>query len=55
MAEIANRNPMLTVPGGPAWTPDQVFDRIRKAVPSSLAGEGAPGRKGPGRVGADAS
>jgi len=36
-------------------TPDQVFDRIRKAVPSSLAGEGAPGRKGPGRVGADAS
>jgi len=36
-------------------SPDQVFERIRRAVPAPLAGEGAPGPKGPGGVGRDAS
>jgi len=36
-------------------SPDDVFDRIRRAIPSPLAGEGAPGPKGPGWVGPDAS
>jgi adenylate kinase len=34
-------------------TPDQVFDRVRRAIPAPQTGEGAPGPKGPGRVGAD--
>ncbi|HEV8596219.1 MAG TPA: adenylate kinase [Candidatus Dormibacteraeota bacterium] len=36
-------------------SPDEVFDRIRRAIPSPLAGEGAPGSRGPGRVGPDAT
>ena len=36
-------------------TPEQVFDRIRRAMPSPLAGEGARGPKGPGRMGPDAT
>src|SRR3954470_15611440 len=36
MAEIAKRNPMLTVRGGPAWTPDQVFDSAVDEVRAEL-------------------
>jgi adenylate kinase len=36
-------------------SPDAVFDRIRRVIPSPLAGEGAPAPNGPGRVGPDAS
>ena len=36
-------------------SPEQVFERVRRAFPSPLAGEGAPGPKGPGRLGADAN
>ncbi len=32
-------------------SPDQVFGRIRRAFPSALDRDGAPGPKGPGRVG----
>src|SRR3954452_13540447 len=36
MAEIASRDPMLTVPGGPVWTPDQVFDSAVDEVRAEL-------------------
>ena len=36
-------------------SPDQVFERIRRALPSPSASEDVSGPKGPGRVGGDAN
>ena len=36
MAEIGSRDPMLTVPGGPSWTPDQVFDSAVDEIRAEL-------------------
>jgi len=36
MAELATRNPMLGVPDGPVWSPDQVFDSAVDEVRAEL-------------------
>ncbi|MDT4926128.1 MAG: hypothetical protein QOG01_3841, partial [Pseudonocardiales bacterium] len=36
MAQIATRDPMLTVAGGPVWTPDQVFESAVDEIRAEL-------------------
>ncbi|MDT4926736.1 MAG: hypothetical protein QOG01_4449, partial [Pseudonocardiales bacterium] len=36
MAQIATRDPMITVAGGPVWTPDQIFESAVDEVRAEL-------------------